>query len=60
MSATSSELENVDFEASCAALVRKKYGRVPDDSHERELMYASLMRMGYSSSEIKKALKLLN
>lgn len=60
MSAASSELDNVDFEASCAALVRKKYGRVPDDSHERELMYASLMRMGYSSSEIKKALKLLN
>lgn len=60
MSAALLELENVDFEASCASLIRKKYGRVPDDSHERELMYASLMRMGYSSSEIKKALKLLN
>ena len=54
------QLEEIDFVAICAEHIRKKYGAVPVDQHKRELMYASLMRMGYSASEIKEALNLLN
>ena len=58
VSAAIDQLEEIDFALNCAEHIRKKYGLVPDDAHERELMYASLMRMGYSISEIKEAIRL--
>lgn len=50
--------ETVDFAQRCAELILKKYGGVPEDRHERELMYASLSRMGYSSGEIRFAMEI--
>ena len=50
-------LDEVDFAENCAALIAKKYGSVPDDRHERELMYASLSRSGYSSADIRLAME---
>ena len=52
-------LDETDFSAICAEQIRKKYGRIPEDDHSRKLMYASLSRMGFSTSDIKSALKLL-
>jgi regulatory protein len=52
-------LDETDFSEICAEHVRKKYGRAPDNEHDRKLMYASLSRMGYSSLDIKQALKKL-
>ncbi len=59
MSAALEYLGEVDFAENCAALIRKKYGDMPNDRREREKLYASLSRMGYSSSDIKKAAMLL-
>ena len=49
-------LLEVDFSASCAETIRRKYGEVPTDRREKEKMYASLMRAGFSGAEIKSAL----
>ena len=50
-------LENVDFIHNCILVIEKKYGDIPEERKEREKMYAALSRMGYSSSEIKAAVK---
>ena len=52
-------LDETDFATICAEHIRKKYGRVPEDGHERKLMYASLSRMGFSSSDIMHAMKMI-
>lgn len=52
-------MDSVDFGAICAEHIRKKFGKVPEDPHERKLMYASLSRMGFSPSDIKLAVKLM-
>ena len=48
-------LASVDFTENCVELIKRKFGNVPEDRHERELMCASLSRMGYSVGEIKAA-----
>ena len=45
----------VDFEVSCAALIRKKYGTIPEDRAEMRKMVASLMRLGYDTDTIREA-----
>lgn len=52
-------LAETDFSSSCAELICKRFGDVPEDKHDRDLMYASLSRMGYSTSDIRGAIKLL-
>lgn len=52
-------IEYTDFAGNCAKVIEKKYPQIPEERHEREKMYASLVRMGYSSSDIKKALTLI-
>ena len=59
MDAVSDQLDLIDFISPCAELIEKKYGGIPDDRHDRELMFASLTRMGYSSSDIREAMRLL-
>ncbi len=54
-------LATVDFAANCAALIAKKYGDVPRDGspearHSRDLIYASLVRMGYTRAQIRSAM----
>ena len=49
-------LDDVDFEANCAALIRKKYGSVPTDRDELRRMTASLARYGYSIAQIRAAI----
>ncbi len=56
-------LSTVDFAEHCALLIKKKFGGIPElDSspesrHERDSMFASLSRMGYSASDIKEAIR---
>lgn len=50
-------LSEVDFEANCAALIRKKYGSVPRDPDELRRMTAALARYGYSISQIRAAMR---
>ena len=52
-------LEGVDFPAHCAALIRKHYGEVPEDANDRRRMVASLGRYGYTITEIRAALQLV-
>lgn len=52
-------LSEIDFAANCAALISKRLGDVPIDTHERDRMYASLSRMGYSVSDIRKAVDII-
>ena len=47
---------DVDFDENCALLVEKKYPRIPSDKKELQKIIASLMRYGYSLSQIKRAL----
>ena len=50
------EDSEVDFDSNCASLVEKKYSRIPTDKKELQKIIASLMRYGYSLSQIKRAL----
>ena len=53
-------LEQIDFTVNCAAMIRKHYGVPSDDRDAQRKMIASLSRYGYSLSEIREALRLLN
>ena len=50
-------LDRVDFDEQCSALIRKKFGGVPDEPRERQKLFAALVRYGYSPSEIKNAFR---
>lgn len=50
----------VDFDENCAALLEKKYSRIPTDKKEMQKLIASLMRYGYTFSQIKCALNGFN
>lgn len=54
-----SYLEDVDFVDGCMRAIKKKYSPIPTERKERDEMYASLMRLGYSSSDVKEALRCL-
>ena len=51
-------LDEIDFIALCKETIEKKYGNLPEDRHERDLICASLSRLGYSPSEIRSAMAL--
>ena len=51
-------LDEVDFASNCAELIRKRFGAIPQNRQELDKMYASLSRMGFSSSDIKAAISL--
>jgi SOS response regulatory protein OraA/RecX len=53
-----SYLDEVDFVALCREMIEKKYGTIPEDRHDRELLCAALSRLGYSPSEIRSAMAL--
>lgn len=50
-------LKEVDFVENCAYLIRRKYGQIPKDINEFKKMIASLVRYGYSISEVKLAVR---
>ena len=50
------ELESVDFAVNCRRVIEKKYHFIPDDRKERDKMYASLIRLGYSGADIRAAI----
>lgn len=52
-------LSEVDFSENCAAVIRKKYGSVPEDRAARQKMTAALMRLGYDSDEIREAMRMI-
>ena len=52
-------LDEVDFAANCASLIRKKFGEIPSERQELDKMYASLSRLGFSSTDIRSAMQLL-
>ncbi len=52
-------LSEVDFVELCKEHLGRKYSAIPSDCREREKMYASLARYGYSSSEIREAMQML-
>lgn len=49
-------LGNVDFVALCSELISKRFAE-PRDETEKKRLFASLMRYGYSSSQIKRAIE---
>lgn len=50
-------LSDVDFAENCAAMIRKKYGEIPDDRAARQKLMAAMMRLGYDSGEIREAMR---
>ncbi len=52
-------LDEVDFSDLCATLISKKMRSLPMEANEQKKLFASLMRYGYTSSEVKKALMIL-
>ena len=52
-------LAEVDFAESCAELIREEFGTLPKDEKERNRVIASVVRYGYSMTEIKNAAKLI-
>ena len=51
------EDSGVDFDENCALLVKKKYPIISSDKKDLQKIIASLMRYGYSLSQIKQALR---
>ena len=51
------EDSGVDFDENCALLIKKKYPITPSDKKDLQKIIASLMRYGYSLSQIKQALR---
>ena len=49
------ELSNTDWVETCAAVIRKKYGKIPEDKGERQKMLAAMMRLGYDTDTVKAA-----
>ena len=49
------ELSNTDWVETCAAAIRKKYGKIPEDKGERQKMLAAMMRLGYDTDTVKAA-----
>lgn len=49
-------LADVDFSELCAELITKKIRSLPSDESGRRKLFASLVRYGYTSTEIKNAL----
>ena len=56
----SESLEGIDFAENCARAIRKKYSYLPEERQERDKMYAALIRLGYSSSDIKRAIAIIH
>ena len=52
-------LAEVDFVEHCVLLIREKYGTIPKEDSERNKIMASLVRYGYSTTEIKNAAKVI-
>ena len=52
-------LSEVDFVEVCAELIREEFGTLPKDEKERNRVIASVVRYGYSMTEIKNAAKLI-
>ena len=50
-------LSEVDFTENCAAVIRKKYGEIPEDRAGRQKLMAAMMRLGYDSDEIREAMR---
>ena len=50
-------LESVDFSALCKDYIDKKCGALPETPDGRKKLFAALMRMGYTSSEIREAFR---
>lgn len=48
---------DVDFYENCLILLKKKHSHLPKDKKELQKIIASLMRYGYSLSQIKQAFK---
>ena len=49
------ELSNTDWVETCAAAIRKKYGKIPEDKGGRQKMLAAMMRLGYDTDTVKAA-----
>ena len=49
--------DEVDFAENCVTVIRKKYRTVPTDRDARRRMAAALMRLGYGSDEVRRAMQ---
>ena len=49
---------SADYVSSCASYVKKKYSAPPSSADELKKLYASLLRRGFTSDEIKKAINI--
>lgn len=52
----SDSLDEVDFAENCRRAIAKKYTPIPKERKERDKMYAALIRLGYSASDIREAI----
>lgn len=50
-------LEDVDFVGNCSRVIEKKYGDVPKERDAIKKMIAALMRLGYTSEQIREAMR---
>ena len=53
------DADGVDYAAACASLICRRFSEQPTDPKSRAKMYASLSRYGYTTSDIREALSLL-
>ncbi len=53
------EISDTDWEENCAAVIRKKYGEIPEDRGDRQKLIASMMRLGYDADTVKEAMRII-
>lgn len=53
------DISDTDFTKNCAMVIKKRYGNVPDDRNTIAKITGAMMRMGYTSAEVRQALSLL-
>ncbi len=53
------KLSDVDFVQNCAGVIKKRCGKIPKDKDSRDRIVSAMVRYGYSFTEIRDAVRLL-
>ncbi len=52
------KLEDVDFTKNCAFVIKKRCVRIPEDKQSRDRIVSTMIRYGYSFSEVRDAFRI--
>lgn len=59
LTAAAEKLADIDFVGNCAGVIKKRCGKIPNDKDSRNRIVAAMVRYGYSFTEIRDAVRML-